>query len=197
MHTANTYSSWSYHFSHDTWLSSATPLSRAGHSGIWLMLSPSVVICLICTAFWEVSKTSLNVSQAHSQLVSTWLAGWYLPHCFSPFLFIFFPLSSCLYLVFLWISVASSLFNTDTEKRTAAMAASEKRSLRDAFKEKHNSWHLLGATYYYHEVVVHCVFLFSCCCYNCAFFFLSLLFPNKECIKLPGTDECLRGGSLP
>lgn len=69
----------SYHFSHDTWLSSATPLSRAGHPGIWLMLSPSVVICLICPALWDVSKTSLDVSWAWSQLVSTLLAGWYLP----------------------------------------------------------------------------------------------------------------------
>lgn len=82
VHKANTHSSPSYHFSHDTWLSSATPLSRAGHSGIWLMLSPSVVICLICPAFWDVSKTSMNVSRARPQLGSTWLAGWYLPLCF-------------------------------------------------------------------------------------------------------------------
>lgn len=108
VHTANTYSSRCYRFSHDTWLSSATPFSRAWHSGIWLMRSPSIVICLICPAFWDVSKTSLNVFLS-SLTAGFHLVGWLISpallYARSVFCF-FFPLPvPCLYVVSLWISL--------------------------------------------------------------------------------------------
>lgn len=88
------HSSQSYHSSHDTWLSSATPLSRARHSGIWLMLSPSVVICLICPAFWDVSKTSWMFPElAHSWFPPGWLADISHPALYTVSLF--FPLCVC------------------------------------------------------------------------------------------------------
>lgn len=89
-------------FSCDTQLPGVAALQSVA---LWDMTNAFPEPCLIRSSFWHVSKTLWNVSWACPQLVSTWLANWYLPPCYTYRWSISSP--SCSFAVYHWISSCS------------------------------------------------------------------------------------------
>lgn len=62
-------------------LHTETPLSWAGHFGMWLMLSPNVVIRLIYLSFWGLRLSWIFSELAHSRFAPGWLVN-FTQRCF-------------------------------------------------------------------------------------------------------------------
>lgn len=114
---------------------------------LWDMTNAFSKRCLIYSAFWNVSKTCSNVSWACPQLVSTWLAGWYLQPCFIYRWSIFFPLR--LFVVSLWIAPVS-LSKEHTWGSQEVHSCSQRKGGAELREGKQNSCHLVRAAHHYH-----------------------------------------------
>lgn len=113
-------------------------LSRALHSGIWLMPSQSLVWSTLPSGMW------VRLSEMFPELARSWFPpGWLTDTACSAIQMI----NLLSFMLICGLSLDLLLLHTDVEAERGTRAADSARTVQ----EKQNAWHLLVAPHHYHK----------------------------------------------